>query len=132
MGITPNYVAKRSAWSAVTFWRVVLSILIVPLIIMIFDIIVKKHDYIEFYDDYVIQHSGLLSKNQKKCAFLGVMSVSVSQTFWQRILNYGYVKVNMVGKWDISTEDIADPDGLESYLESKIVKSNQVNRIVVD
>ena len=65
---TPNFVAKKSAWAAVTVLRVLFFWLIIPLIIMIVDIMIKKSERIEFYDDYIIQRSGVLSKKEKRSA----------------------------------------------------------------
>ncbi len=132
MSQTPNYVARHSAWAAITFWRIILCILIIPIFIIIFDIIGKKHDVIEFYDDYIIQKSGVLSKKEKRTAFNGILNVSVSQTLWQRICRYGDVQVDVPGKWDIDTEGIANPNGLKEYLENKFVKSQQVTSVIAN
>ena len=125
----PNYVAKRSAWTAVTPLRVIFFWLIIPLIVMLVDIAVKKRDMICFYDDCIIQKSGLLSKKERRSAFLDIISVSVNQTFWQRICRYGDVKVDVAGKWDINTSDIANPNGLKEYLEDKIVSGRNVQGV---
>lgn len=129
----PNYVAKKSAWSAVTLFRVLFFWLIVPLIIMIVDIIIKKHEVIEFYDDYVIKKSGVLSRKEKRAALIGVIGVSVSQTICGRICNYGDVYIDFVGKaWDVSTSDLANPNGLKEYLEPLISKASRLQGIVAE
>ena len=89
----PEYVATKSAWGAVTFLRVVLFWLIVPLIIMIGHIVILKHERIEFYSNQVVVKSGVLNKKQRKSAFTGVMCVSVEQSLLGRICNYGNVKL---------------------------------------
>ncbi len=129
MAEQPNYIARQSAWAAVTFWRVILSILIIPLIVMIVDIFVKKRNVIEFYDDYIIEKSGLISKREKRSAFTGVIGVSVSQSFGQRIFRYGDVQVDVPGKWDINTKNVANPYGLKRYLEGKLIKRSQVTNV---
>ncbi len=128
----PNYVAKKSAWSAVTLFRVLLFWLIIPLIIMIVDIIIKKHEIIEFYDDYVVKKSGVLSKKEKRVALIGVVGVSVSQTIWGRICNYGDVCIDVVGKWDVNTSQLAKPNGLKNYLEPFITKASNLQGIVAE
>ena len=129
----PNYVAKKSAWSAVTLFRVLFFWLIVPLIIMIVDIIIKKHEVIEFYDDYFIKKSGVLSKQEERAALIGVIGVSVSQTIWGRICNYGDVYIDFVGgAWDESTSNLANPNGLKNYLEPLISKSSKLKAIVTE
>ncbi len=128
----PNYVAKKSAWSAVTLFRVLLFWLIIPLIIMIVDIIIKKHEIIEFYDDYVVKKSGVLSKKEKRVALIGVVGVSISQTIWGRICNYGDVYIDVVGKWDVNTSQLANPNGLKNYLEPFITKASKLQGIVAE
>lgn len=127
-----NYVAKKSAWEAVTFWRVVLFWLIVPLIIMIADIIRLKSESIEFYDDKIIQKSGIFSRNEKKSVFTGVVSVGVQQSFWGRIFNYGDVNVDVMGKWDINTKGISNPRKLQEYLEGYIVSKKSFANVITE
>ena len=129
---TPNFVAKKSAWAAVTLLRVLFFWLIIPLIIMIIDIMVKKSERIEFYDDYIIQRSGVLSKKEKHSAMVGIMGVSVSQTFGQRIFGYGDVVVDIVGKWNINTNDIANPNALKEYLEPLISKASHMQGVIIN
>ena len=129
---TPNFVAKKSAWAAVTLLRVLFFWLIIPLIIMIIDIMVKKSERIEFYDDYIIQRSGVLSKKEKRSAMVGIMGVSVSQTVGQRIFGYGDVVVDIVGKWNINTNDIANPNALKEYLEPLISKASHMQGVIIN
>ncbi len=124
---TPEYVAKHSAWTAVTFLRILFFWLIIPLIVMIVDIIAKKRDVIEFYDDCMIQKHGIFSKHEKKSAFVGVIGVSVDQSLWQRMFGYGDVRIDAAGKWDINTEGIVDPQGLKKYLETRLVDGSRIN-----
>ena len=128
---TPNYVASKTAWNAVTPLRILLFWLIIPLIILIVDIIRNKKDKIELYDKYVIEKSGILSKKEKRSAFAGLYSVSVEQNVWGRIFNYGNVKVDVVGRWDINTYGISHPNELKKYLENYIVEPNNIQSVVV-
>lgn len=128
---TPNYVASKTAWDAVTPLRILFFWLIIPLIILIVDIVRNKKDKIEFYDKYVIEKSGILSKKEKRSVFAGVYSVSVEQSVWGRIFNYGNVKVDVVGRWDINTYGISHPNELKKYLENYIVESNNIQSVVV-
>ena len=129
---TPNYIASKTAWNAKTPLRVLLFWLIIPLIILIVDIIRNKKDKIEFYDKYVIERSGILSKKEKKSTFAGVYSVSVDQSVWGRIFNYGNVKIDVVGRWDVNTYGIARPNELKKYLESKIVEPDSLKSVVMN
>lgn len=116
----PEYVAKKSAWCAVTPLRVLLFWLIIPLIVMIVDIMVKKKEVIEFYEDKIVQKKGILNIQTRTSAFVGVLSVDISQTLLGRILGYGNISVDAVGIWDVETTGVVDPNGLKAYLETRI------------
>ncbi len=126
----PNYVARKSILPAFTFWRVILFFLIVPLIILIYNIIVLKKEVIEFYDDKIIYKSGVFNKSERTATFMGVYAVSVDQSFFGRIFNYGDVRVDAAGKWDIDSSGIKNPKGLKEYLEQYTVKSDNVVKMI--
>ena len=128
----PNYIAKKSAWSAVTLFRILLCWLIVPIIIMLVDIIVKKHERIEFYDDYVVVKSGVLSKKERRAPLIGIVGVSISQSIRGRIFKYGDIFIDVVGRWDINTKNIANPNGLKDYLEPLIAKSSKMQSFIMN
>ena len=126
----PNYVAKKSAMAVVSFWSIVSCILIIPIFVLLFRILATKQYRIEFYDDKIITYSGLINTNKKQSVFMGVTATSVDQTLLGKIFNYGNVKVDCVGKWDIDTTYIKNPNELETYLQSKIIPTPQANQIV--
>ena len=125
----PNYVAKKSATSVLSFWLIVFFWLVIPLIIQIARILSAKCYSIEFYDNKIVVKSGILSKQEKQSVFGGVYSVSISQSFAGRIFNYGNIKVDCPGKWDIDTTGIKDPESLKIYLENYITASGMTNII---
>ena len=122
-----EYVAKKSIWKALSFWWIVASIfLLIPIFIVIYRIIAVQYDKIIFYKDKIVIQKGLFNTTRKTIAFTGVFAVSYDQTFWQRICNYGDVKVDVVGAHNIDTTYIKDPRQLVSYLRRKIVKKENV------
>ena len=124
----PEFVAKKSAWAVVSFLSILSCILIIPAIVMIFRIIIMKHYEIEFYQDKIVIKSGWLNKKKKQMVFLGITSTSVEQSLWGQLFNYGSVKVDCVGKWDVnSTTYIKDPQKLEEYLQTRIVKAQNLS-----
>lgn len=125
--MTPNYVAKKSAVAALSFWLIIFCWLVIPLIIQIVRILSAKNFSIEFYDDKKVVKSGVLSKNEDQSVFSGVYSVSVHQSFFGRIFKYGDVAVDAPGTWDIKTEKIKDPQSLKRYLETRISSKGTVN-----
>lgn len=126
-----NYVAKKSAWGAVSIWSILFCWLIIPIFVMIFKIIALKAESIEFYDGKVVQKSGILSKREKQSLLTNVTSVSVNQSLWGRIFNYGDVKVDLIGKWDIDTVGISRPNELKAFLEDYLSNKN-IHQLVAD
>lgn len=129
----PNYVARKSAiGSGGIFWCILLSVLIIPIFILIWKIISARHQTIEFYDDKVISHKGVLSKSEKHATLTKITSVSVNQSIGGRIFNYGNVRIDVIGKFDIDLTGIINPNGLKRYLEHKIARSDELNQYVMD
>lgn len=124
--MTPLYVAKKSCLRAFTPLRVLFFWLIIPTLKIIIDIIQLKNETIEFYEDYVLVKSGVLSKNQRRSVFAGVYAVSINQSLFGRIFNYGDVLIDVAGKWDIGTEGIKNPQALATFLEGKITTKGSV------
>ena len=125
----PNYVAKKSAASVLSFWLIVFFWLVIPLIIQIARILSAKCYSIEFYDNKIVVKSGVLNKQENQSVFGGVYSVSLSQSLMGRMFNYGNIRVDCPGRWDIDTEGIKDPMELKKYLETYITANGMTNII---
>lgn len=121
-----EYVATKTKWRAVSFWGIVSCILIIPIFILVFRLIAADKEKMTFYNDRVVIEKGLINKSQKTIAYTGVFSVSMSQSLWGKIFNYGHVKVDLVGNNDINTRYIKNPQKLVEYLETKIVNKKNV------
>ena len=130
--VKPNYVMRKSAWSVIRPWHILLSFLIVPLIIMIVKIINVKDDTISFYNNKVVQRSGVFSKYEKTNVLTRVLSVTVKQTFWGRLFNYGTVYVDVVGKWDINMSGVKNPMEAKAYLEKFVANGAAVKPIIMN
>lgn len=130
--VKPNYVMKKSAWSVVRPWHILLFFLVVPLIIMIVKIINIKDESISFYNNKVVQRYGIFSKNEKTTIMTPVLSVTVKQTFWGRICNYGTIYIDVVGKWDIQMRGIKRPWQAKEYLERYAANGRRMRTIVSD
>ncbi len=125
----PNYVAKKSIVPTLSFWLIIFSWLIIPLIVQIFRIILAKFYSIEFYDEKIIVRSGVLNIVERQFVFAGVYSVGSYQTIFGRIFNYADVNVDCPGRWDIDTKGIKNAFALKSYLETKITSKGMTNII---
>lgn len=126
----PNYVATKSVCSVLSFWGIVSCILIIPIFVLIYKIIAIKQYRIEFYDDKIVTYSGLLNTSKKQCVFMGVTSTNVNQSLFGHMFHYGDVVVDCVGKWDVDTSYIKNPDELEAYLQTKIIHAPQTNQFI--
>ena len=116
--VRPNYVMRKSAWSVVRPWHILLGFLIVPLIIMIIEIINIKDETISFYNNKVVLKSGIFRRDEKVTVLTRVLSVTVKQSFLGRIFNYGNITVDVMGQWDIDMRGIKNPRKAKEYLET--------------
>ena len=125
-----NYVVKKSAWEALTLWRVLLIWTIIPIFIIIGHIIILKKDNIYFYEDRIIEKSGVFSKNETEMAFVGISAVSIHQSLLGRIFNFGDILVDVVGKWNINTKGVKKPKAVKEFLAQYIVKNENVTKVI--
>ena len=130
--VRPNYVMKKSAWSVIRLWHILLFFLVVPLIIMVIKIINIKDESISFYNNKVVQRSGIFSKYEKTNILTGVLSVTVKQTFWGRIFNSGTVHVDVVGRWDINMSGVKNPMEAKAYLERFVANGAGVKPLIMN
>ena len=121
-----EYVAKKTTWRVISFLWIVSCILIIPIIIIIYRIIAAQYETITFYSDKIVIQKGLLNKREETIAYTGVFSVSMSQTFWQSLFDYGDVKVDLVGNNDLNTRYIKHPKQLVAYLKTRVVKKENI------
>ena len=130
--VKPNYVIRKSAWSVIRPWHILLGFLIIPLIIMIVKIINIKDESISFYNNKVVHRSGIFSKHEKTTVLTRVLSVTVKQTFWGRIFNYGTVYVNVAGPWDINMRGVKKPLEVREFLEGFVANGRTIRHFVTD
>ncbi len=130
--VKPSYVIKKSAWSVIRPWHILLFFLIVPLFIMIWKIINIKDETISFYNNKIVIRSGILNKHERTTVLTPVLSVTVKQTFWGRIFNYGNIYVDVVGKWDINMRGVKDPMKAKAFLEQFTPRGRSMKSVVMD
>jgi uncharacterized membrane protein YdbT with pleckstrin-like domain len=156
----PNYVATKSSWYAVNPFLVLTTIILgiwaaaplikediprdiwmygliaagalfaIALIVFFGKVIVLKSYKIKYYDNVVVCQFGILNKHERKSAFLGATSVVVDQTLMGRLLNYGDIYIDTIGKWDIDTTYIAKPKKLQAYLEERLITGSMVQTLM--
>lgn len=86
-----------------------------------------KHHYFEFYDSYVIEKWGILTKHSKKTIFPKIVSVSTNK----HLLNYGNVIVDVVGPiGDLNNLiNISSPNVLRDFLQYHMLNEAAVENI---
>ena len=124
----PNYVAKKSAYSVIRLWKI---ILIVPILWMLPQIIKAKSEKVEFYDDYIVEKKGVFRKESKTYVNPGIVTVSTEQSFGGRLGNFGNVKMNVIGKpVNVDLTYIKRPKKLKAYLDTKLIDPKRL-RVVL-
>lgn len=118
------YTAKRSAWSEVTFLRIILCLLVIPIFYLIFKIAQAKCDVAEFYADRVVLKSGVFNKSENEVLLVGVSAVYIDKSFKGRVFGYGTVKVDILGRNDFRLEGVVNPEGVKSYLQRYVNAGN--------
>ena len=124
----PNFVAKKSAYSVIRLWKI---ILILPILVMIPQIIKAKSDKVEFYDDYIVEKKGVFRKVSQTYVNPGIVTVSTEQSFRGRLGNFGNIKMNVIGKpLNVDLTYIKRPKKLKAYLDTKLIDPKRL-RVVL-
>lgn len=98
---------------------------LVPISFVSIKMIILHNKYIEFYDTYAIERSGVFVKHTKKTVFPEVTAVTTQKN----ILGYGDVYIDVVGPWDIRFDDMRRPDDLRDYLVYHMLNNAAVENI---
>ena len=122
----PHIVARKSILPAFKLWRILTFWLIVPLIMIIVDVVILRSQYVEFYDSFVIKKRGVFNKTEERCMFPKILSCHVYRSFWGRVFNYGDIKVDAIGKWDVDLEGIKRPLFVRKYLENNFISAKEI------
>lgn len=124
----PNFVAKKSAYSVIRLWKI---ILILPIFFMIPQIIKAKSEKVEFYDDYIVEKKGVFRKVSQTYVNPGIVTVSTEQSFCGRLGNFGNVKMSVIGKpLNVDLTYIKRPKKLKAYLDTKLIDPKRL-RVVL-
>ena len=122
----PHIIARKSILPAFKIWRILTFWLIIPLIMIIVDVVKLKHQYVEFYDSFVIKKKGVFNKTEERCMFPKVLSCHVYRSFWGRVFNYGDIRVDAIGKWDVDLIGIKRPLYVRKYLENHFISAKEI------
>lgn len=130
-----KYTATRSSLFNFSFFICIL-LLVLGLIPGIIYILVKNlsaHSYkVIFYDDKYIVKSGIINTHEDESVFKGVLTVSINQSLKGKMFNFGDVKVDVVGKNNITLYGVKNPEALKKYLQSRKVDIADIRNIVTN
>lgn len=98
--------------------------LIVPIFIMIYMIVKTKSFRLEFHNNKVIMRCGVFNIKESQSVLTTIVGVRINRTLPGKIFNYGDIFVDMVGRWDIDTTAIKNPESLKNYLACIINQKN--------
>lgn len=93
-------------------------------LLAIIEALSRRSNVIEFYDNKYIIKSGLISRHENEAVLTNLVSVNLSQTVSGRLFHYGTIRINIVGKHDISLDGVKYPEKLKGYLQGIINKTN--------
>lgn len=105
---------------------------IIPMVIMIFRIINIKDDQILIYPNKVVRKWGIVQKHEDTNIFTAILAVTAHQTLRGRIFNYGSLKVDVMGKWDIDTRGIMDPFKARDFLEQFSANGMNMQQVIMN
>lgn len=117
-----TFVVKKSVWSEITFFRIILCILIIPIFFLVYRIIESRFEKWELKGNKVIHTSGLLSKRTEQTVLTGIFAVNIDQSLKGRIFNYGDVFIDVGGLKDLYLTGVSKPENIKRSLEEYIGK----------
>ena len=114
----------------VAFFAIAGVLLFIPIIWLLIMRLIVKNRYIEFYKDKIVQHWGVLNKQEHSAIFIGTTATNLKRTFRGRIFNYGHVQIDCAGKWDFEARFVKNPYRLIRYLNNKAIKATKAGKFV--
>ena len=122
-----EYVITKSVWKAFDLWGILMAITVIPLVIRI---LILKFDRTYFYENRIIARYGVLSKHVTETAFVGISAISVDQSLIGRILGFGDISIDIIGKWRVTIKGAKKPMKAKEFLNSYIVEKSDVTAVL--
>ena len=120
---------NRSFWAEMTFLKILLFWLIIPVIIAY---IVAKSYLVTITSKKIIINSGIINKTSAEYAVAGITSIRVEQTLFGSIFNYGTVYISLAGDRLVALENIAKPNDVKSFLNRQLEKTADAMHALVN
>ena len=120
-----KYTATRSSLFGFRFFTCFLLLLLVKNL--------SAHSYqIIFYDDKYIIKSGIINTHEDESVFKGVLAVSINQSLTGKMFNFGDVRVDVVGKNNLTLCGVKNPEALKKYLLTRKVDIADISHTVTN
>ena len=120
---------RRSAWAEMSPLKWLWCWLIVPIIIAN---VVARAYRVSLTDKKITVSSGILNKRMEEYALAGITRVSVEQSFFGQIFNYGTVVLYLAGDKSVYLSGIMQPSSVRDFVNKKLTKTASAEHILVN
>lgn len=134
-GGEPLFEATRSMWyypfctGVGALFCITLFLAPIGILMLVYAYLGASHARIEIYKNKIVVTDGILSRHARESLMTPIVGVSVDQSMMGRLLNYGDVRIDKIGKgWDIDTHCISHPEELKEFLD-RFIKNTDVKNI---
>lgn len=98
----------------------------IPLIIILVDIIQRRHEYCVFYDSYYIKKEGVFRRHEERCVFPKVLTCTVDRKFLGIIFRFGNVYAKAIGPWFIELKEYKKPLRIRKLIVQNFISRKEV------
>jgi uncharacterized membrane protein YdbT with pleckstrin-like domain len=120
---------RKSIWSEMSFLKVIFFWLIIPIVVAV---VVAKNYNVHIDKKTISIKSGVFNKKNSAYAVGGITEVSVYQSFFGRIFNYGTVTLYLAGNKTVSLNGILNPESVKIYIDDLLLKTANSTHILVN
>ena len=71
-----------------------------------------------------------MSKHIKETSFIGVSAICVDQSLWGRLLGFGDLHIDVVGKWKVKIKGVKNPMDAREFLTRYVVGRADVTSVM--
>ena len=111
---------RRSVWAELTFFRIILCWLIIPIVVAV---VVAINYRVSITEKSINVKSGVFSVSKHEYAVAGITEINIYQSFFGRIFNYGTLNISLAGNKNVSLREIIAPNNVKEFIEAKLEKT---------
>ena len=76
--------------------------------------------------------TGIFKKEVHTNILTHVLSVTVKQSFWERVFGYGTITIDVMGQWDIDMSGIKNLKKAKAYLETIAANGMNMSHVLMN